>query len=79
MIKIPYILKDGVITLERELTKEEGESVTSKTIDATDYNYWQGDEPPEIIDVSEKLDLSAADIDSLTDEQVQKLKIRLNS
>ena len=77
MITIPYIFENNIITLERELTKDEALTVTSRSINATDYVYYQGDEMPEPEPLTENLDLKDADVDSLTNDFIEKLKIRL--
>ena len=81
MIKIKYTFQNGTCIPERELTQEEKLTVTSELTNGSDMTitYFQGDEPVRELPVSnepEKIDISNIDIDSLTDEQIAKLKTR---
>lgn len=59
-------------------TNEEQKTITSVLFNGTEYIYYQGDEPiVEVEAVEQKVDIPNIDIDSLTDEQLLKLKQRL--
>jgi hypothetical protein len=68
----------------RLLTEKEKETVTSALFNGVEWVYYQGDEPPKVEQpyvepVEEKTDISNIDIDSLTDEQILKLKARFEA
>jgi hypothetical protein len=84
MIKIGFKKSGESIFPERELTEKEKKSITSTLFDGSNYIYYQGDEPPKVEQpyvepVEEKTDISNIDIDSLTDEQILKLKARFEA
>lgn len=84
MIRIKCIETEGVTSPERVLTAKEKETVTSILCNSVEYIYYQGDEPqkaeqPYAEPVEEKTDISNIDIDSLTDEQILKLKERFEA
>ena len=81
MITIKGIIVEGRNTMERALTEKELETVTGSLFDGVNFIFYTGDnplkEPKEYVQpLEEKVDLSNIDIDSLTDEQIQKLKSR---
>lgn len=82
MIKIEVENNNGLNYPSRELSDSEKKTVTSVHCDGIHYVYYQGDEPKrEIIDEPiiehSGVDISGIDIDTLTDEQLLKLKTRL--
>lgn len=83
MIKIKAIQGDGIYSPERILSNKEMETVTSVLSNGVEYVYYQGDEPVKnVVDETQfpapKTDISNIDIDSLTADQIMKLKQRLN-
>lgn len=73
----------GKIT-DLELSKDEisKQNITSilDNFESGERIYYQGDEPViEVESIEQKVDLSNIDIDSLTDEQILKLKARFEA
>lgn len=83
MIQLNYINVNGSIILQRDLTEEEKQTVTSVTYNGTCAFFYQGDEPQEDIqEVTQEKPIPVVDVvgllRSLKPEELQEIKNILN-